>query len=98
MTLHLFRPNEEPSTSSPPVEAPRTRRWGGRTRWITCLVQRVPSRLPRAASIAASLLWLVGLALQVWMVWAAGELLDLYVSAVELWAELARKHLELSLS
>jgi hypothetical protein len=32
-----------------------------------------------------------------WLAYAAGELVDLYISSVELWAELARKHLELTL-
>jgi len=44
-----------------------------------------------------ALLWLVGLVCQLVLVWAAGELLDLYVSAVELWEALARKHLEIEL-
>jgi hypothetical protein len=43
------------------------------------------------------LLFLVALVCQIGILWAAGELVDLYVSAVELWAELARKHLELTL-
>jgi hypothetical protein len=55
-------------------------------------------RLPRWRSLAAYLPVIVGLAVQVVLLWVAGELLDLYVSAVELWAELARKHLELTLS
>jgi hypothetical protein len=42
-------------------------------------------------------LLLLGLAIQVGLVWLAGELVELYVSAVELWAELARKHLEITL-
>lgn len=42
-------------------------------------------------------LFLVALVCQIGILWAAGELVDLYVSAVELWAELARKHLELTL-
>lgn len=59
---------------------------------------------PRPSRPAASWrAWLVptlsllGLVLQLVLVWLAGELVDLYVSAVELWAELARKHLELTL-
>lgn len=44
------------------------------------------------------LLGLVSLGLQVVLMVIAGELLDLYVSAVELWSELARKHLEITLS
>jgi hypothetical protein len=31
------------------------------------------------------------------LVYIGGELVDLYISSVELWAELARKHLELTL-
>jgi hypothetical protein len=42
--------------------------------------------------------WGASIAVQCLLLWAAGELLDLYVSAVELWAELAQKHLELTLS
>jgi hypothetical protein len=37
------------------------------------------------------------LGVQVLLLWMVGEVIDLYVSAVELWAELARKHLELTL-
>lgn len=39
----------------------------------------------------------VGMVAQLLLLWLAGELVDLYVSSVELWAELARKHLELTL-
>jgi len=35
--------------------------------------------------------------MNIWLAHLAGELLDLYISAVELWAELAQKHLELTL-
>jgi len=34
----------------------------------------------------------------IWLAHVAGELLDLYISSVELWAELAEKHLEITLS
>lgn len=47
--------------------------------------------------LRAHLLFFVALLCQIAILWAAGELIDLYVSAVELWAELARKHLELTL-
>jgi len=33
-----------------------------------------------------------------WFAYVAYEFLDLYISSVELWAELARKHLEITLS
>ena len=42
-------------------------------------------------------LLLMGLVSQLVLLWLAGELVDLYVSAVELWSEMARKHLELTL-
>lgn len=48
-----------------------------------------------------ALLWRVYVAAlllcNMWLAYAAGELVDLYISSVELWAELARKHLELTL-
>lgn len=40
---------------------------------------------------------LIALLCQILLLYLAGELLDLYVSAVELWAEMARKHLELTM-
>jgi len=43
------------------------------------------------------LVLLLGLLVQVLLLFLAGELLDLYVSAVELWEVLARKHLEIVL-
>lgn len=42
-------------------------------------------------------LWLLGLLCQVLLLWLAGELLDLFISAVELWLELAEKHLRIVL-
>lgn len=47
--------------------------------------------------LRAHVLFVVALVCQLVILWAAGELVDLYVSSVELWAELARKHLELTL-
>lgn len=48
-------------------------------------------------AIAGRTLFTLGLVAQLVLLWLAGELLDLFVSAVELWTELARKHLELTL-
>ena len=44
------------------------------------------------------LMWLLGLVVQVVLVWLAGLLVDLSLSLMELWVELARKHLEIVLS
>lgn len=71
------------------------------------LRRAAPSALARLAGLVAALtarqwavfvVWGASIAVQCLLLWAAGELLDLYVSAVELWAELAQKHLELTLS
>jgi hypothetical protein len=47
--------------------------------------------------LAGRALFALGLVAQLVLLWLAGELLDLFVSAVELWTELARKHLSLTL-
>lgn len=52
----------------------------------------------RVRTLVASLMILLGLAGQIVLLWAAAELLDLALSLMELWAELARKHLEITLS
>lgn len=54
-------------------------------------------RSPRVRGGIAGLLVLVGLAGQLVLLLVAGYLIDLSVSLMELWAELARKHLELTL-
>jgi len=50
------------------------------------------------ARLACGLLLLVGFAVQLVVIYAVGELIDLSVSLMEVWAELARKHLEIQLS
>jgi hypothetical protein len=40
---------------------------------------------------------LLGLLTQMVLVWLAGELVDVSISLMEVWAELARKHLEITL-
>jgi len=49
------------------------------------------------ARLAYWLLLLLGLALQLILVAVVNELVDLSISLMEVWAELARKHLELTL-
>jgi hypothetical protein len=41
--------------------------------------------------------WLLGLLVQVVLLWLAGELLDLFISAVELWLQLVERHLTILL-
>lgn len=47
--------------------------------------------------LVARILLLAGLLMQVLLLFVAAYLIDLGVSLMELWAELARKHLELTL-
>lgn len=51
----------------------------------------------RRASTVGVVLLLVGLVVQVVLASLAGYLVDLSLSLVELWADLARKHLEITL-
>jgi hypothetical protein len=95
--VHLFRPAERAEQEACD-SSPRER---------VVLRRAAPSALARLAGLVAALtarqwavfvVWGASIAVQCLLLWAAGELLDLYVSAVELWAELAQKHLELTLS
>jgi len=47
--------------------------------------------------IAPWLLLVVAFTVQFALLWMAGQLLDLFVAACQLWLELARKHLEITL-
>lgn len=59
--------------------------------WIRLFVRL---RAILVSRVVALLLVCVGLAAQVWLLWLAGELLELVLSVMELWAELARLHIE----
>lgn len=47
--------------------------------------------------LVTGLLLLLGLAVQLVVMYAVAELIDLCIALMELWAELARKHLEITL-
>ena len=66
-------------------------------RRLGVLVAAAPGYLVRVRQYLVLGVWLLGLLCQVVLLWLAGELLDLFVSAVELWLELATKHLEIVL-
>jgi hypothetical protein len=44
------------------------------------------------------LVWILGLVCQAVLLWLAGQLVDVAISLMELWVELAAKHLEIVLS
>lgn len=52
---------------------------------------------PRARQMATLIMLLVGLLVQLGLVLLAGYLVDLSLSLMDLWVELARKHLELTM-
>lgn len=53
-------------------------------------------RSPAVRELLMRLLLLLGLLVQVVLLFVAGYLIDLGISLMELWAELARRHLELT--
>lgn len=69
----------------------------GAFRRLGVLVRVLWPYLVRARKYLVLALWLVGLLCQVVLLWLAGEMLDLFLSAVELWLELVTKHLEIML-
>lgn len=96
MALHLFRPADPPDGHL----SPSWRAWRG------LLYVAVGQLLARLANLCRShqcrvlvayLLVLVGLVVQGLLLLTAAYLIDLAVSLMELWADLARKHLEITL-
>jgi hypothetical protein len=57
-----------------------------RVRWI-----------PRRSKLWAILALLLGLVMQVGLLWLLGEMIGLCIALMEVWAELAAKHLEITL-
>lgn len=52
---------------------------------------------PRWRTLVQVVLVLAGLVVQLWLIGMVEGLVDLTISLMEVWAELARKHLELTL-
>ena len=63
-------------------------------RWKRAVVL---SKRPEIRQLAARTLLLVAMVLQVVLLTVLGYMVDLCLSLMEVWAELARKHLELTL-
>lgn len=70
----------------------------GAFRRLLVLIRAMPTTWPVWRRWLLVLMWLLGLVVQVVLVWLAGLLVDLSLSLMELWVELARKHLEIVLS
>lgn len=96
MALHLFRPADPPDGHL----SPSWRAWRGLLAVAILRVLTLLSgicRSPRARRVGAYLALLVGLVVQGVLLLTAAYLIDLALSLMELWADLARKHLELTL-
>lgn len=96
MALHLFRPADPPDG----YLSPSWRAWRGLLyvaagRVLNCLARL--ARQPRVRRTLHACLIVLGLAVQALMLLTAAYLVDLSLSLMELWADLARKHLELTL-
>jgi hypothetical protein len=70
----------------------------GAFRRLCVLIRAIPTTWPLWRKWLVFLVWLVGLVVQVVLVVLASMLVDLSISLMELWLELARKHLEIVLS
>lgn len=96
MGVHLFRPVE-------PVDGPRSPSWRAWRGLLYVAVRQLLARLadlghrPRVRRILHTVLICLGLVVQGLLLLTAAYLIDLALSLMELWALLARKHLELTL-
>lgn len=96
MAVHLFRPQEPKTRTSPPVGTWIVVQWskeaGKYLNWLASL-----TRHPRTRTIVHTILLVAGVVVQGVLLLMAAYLCDLALSLMELWAELARKHLEITL-
>jgi len=93
---HLFRPAEPTDGSL----SPSWKTWRGLL-YVAARVALVRLRglfsSQHGRSLLAYLVLVLGLVVQVVLILTAAYLVDLAVSLMELWADLARKHLEITL-
>jgi len=81
---------------TPPVGTWRLGLWAQRVGQLLAQLAHVAHKRPARQALHIFLI-VLGFCVQGALLLAAGYLVDLSVSLMELWAELARKHLELTL-
>lgn len=94
---HLFRPVDPGETDL----SPSWKAWRGLlyvALWRVIALIRQLATSPTARTAAGGLLLLLGLVVQGVLLLVVAYLCDLSISLMELWADLARKHLEITLS
>lgn len=97
MALRHFRPADAQKPPTPPVGAVGGRWLAVAVLWVLAHLQDLCHRPGTRRTVHICLL-LLGLVVQGVLLFVTAYLVDLAVSLMELWAELARKHLELTLS
>ena len=102
--LSRVPPNHSGARSASRIrrDASTTSLWLGSTlvgafRRLCVLVRARQATWIRVRQYLLLAVWLLGLLVQVVLLWLAGELLDLFISAVELWLELVERHLSILL-
>lgn len=96
MALHLFRPADPPDGNL----SPSWKAWRGLLYVAAAQFLARAGRLCRSHPVRRALhtaLILVGLVVQLVLLLTVAYLCDLALALMELWAELARKHLEITL-
>lgn len=93
---HLFRPADpHPAHLSPSWKAWRGLLYVAARRWLAPAARLAFN--PGVRKTAGALLLLLGLVVQVVFMFITAYLVDLSISLMDLWADLARKHLELTM-
>lgn len=93
---HLFRPADpDPAHLSPSWKAWRGLLYVALNHWLAPVAK--VARSQRLRAVLGPLLLALGLLVQMGLVLLAGYLVDLSISLMDLWAELARKHMELTM-
>lgn len=97
MTPRLFRPHEPVDGASPPVGTWKRHTWTEPLRQLLARLAQLLISGQGRRLVHGSLL-LLGLVVQGALLLTTAYLCDLAISLMTLWADLARKHLEITLS
>jgi hypothetical protein len=94
--VHPFRPQDPAIRPTPPVGTWSLGTWTERVRPIIARAAALSHSRPARQALHICLI-VLGLCVQGAMILTAAYLVDLSLSLMELWTDLARKHLELTL-
>jgi hypothetical protein len=66
-------------------------------RFVVDSLKRLVPWIPRRSKLWAGLAILLGLVMQALLLWLLGEMISLCIALMEVWTDLAAKHLEITL-